>query len=268
MRREISIRTPENIRFTYPLAGLATRAVAVLLDLAFLGFGTGLVLGGAYGITQLAGAGGLPFVGSAAMGLALGFTLALILGYFTLFETLWTGQTPGKRITGIRVIREGGLSLRFQDALLRNLLRMADLLPGLGLVGGVVALFSTANRRLGDLAAGTVVVRVQPVSLPTTIQYTRSRFNTLREDPALAARVRRSVSQEEAALARDILQRSPGGTARVQAARQLAATLRQRLRLHALTFLSDEALLRDILEVLEYGDVTTDDSERWRAHAE
>ena len=83
-------------------------------------------------------------------------------GYFTLFEMLWRGQTPGKRRVGLRVIREGGYPLNFGASFLRNLLRIVDFLPFGYAVGVTVAVLGSRWQRLGDLAARTWVVREHP----------------------------------------------------------------------------------------------------------
>ena len=85
----------------------------------------------------------------------------LFYGYFALFEALWNGQTPGKRAIGLRVITLSGRPITVIDAILRNLVRIVDQIPGIYAVGIVVVFLSPKNQRLGDLAAGTVVVHEQ-----------------------------------------------------------------------------------------------------------
>ena len=83
----------------------------------------------------------------------------LFFGYFALFEIFWNGQTPGKRMIGIRVVSESGRPLTIAEAIGRNLLRIVDQLPGFYGIGIIVALLNSRNRRLGDLLAGSIVVR-------------------------------------------------------------------------------------------------------------
>jgi hypothetical protein len=99
-------------------------------------------------------------------GIALGglATFAILNGYFILFEWLLSGQTPGKRLIGIRVIKMGGYSLRFLDVLLRNLMRVVDFLPLLYGVGAASLVLTSRCQRLGDLVAGTLVVHQEPSS--------------------------------------------------------------------------------------------------------
>lgn len=79
-------------------------------------------------------------------------------GYYAAFEALWNGQTPGKRWAGIRVIKETGRAINAFEAITRNLVRIIDFLPGIYGVGIVTMLLNSKNRRLGDFAAGTLVV--------------------------------------------------------------------------------------------------------------
>jgi uncharacterized RDD family membrane protein YckC len=145
--------TSEKVPFTYRVAGLGSRFLAALADLGIL-----LIL-----LTAgLLAAGGLE---AARPGVGLAFFavwfFALPIAYFVLFEWLWLGQTPGKRLLDIRAIQWQGTSLSFAQAALRNLARIIDVLPGLYGVGFLVAICNREQRRLGDLAAGTLVVHVE-----------------------------------------------------------------------------------------------------------
>ena len=101
--------------------------------------------------------------------LALLILAAFVLyyGYFAVFETMWSGQTPGKRAIGIRVIAASGRPLGAVDAILRNLLRIVDQMPGMYAVGLLAIFLTSRNQRLGDLAAGTVVVHDRPIERRT-----------------------------------------------------------------------------------------------------
>ena len=98
-------------------------------------------------------------VGRRRPSILLGFLL--YYGYFAAFEALWGGQTPGKRAVGLRVISVTGQPITTFDALLRNLLRIVDQMPGIYAVGVLSIFFTSRNQRLGDLVAGTVVVQEQ-----------------------------------------------------------------------------------------------------------
>jgi uncharacterized RDD family membrane protein YckC len=161
-QRVVSIRTPENIELSYALAGPGSRAAAYLVDL-FLMLTLGQVLLNliAAGITLLTSAIGENEVWITAI-VTLG-SFAIYNGYFILFEWLLNGQTPGKRVLHIRVIKHGGYALRFLDTLLRNLLRVVDFLPLFYGVGLTSILLTRESQRLGDLVAGTLVVYQEPV---------------------------------------------------------------------------------------------------------
>jgi len=163
LQRVVTIRTPENIELTYSLAGPGTRAAAYLVDLLVMY----LLLSVLQNLILLVLA---PVVESTTGGAAWVVGLLVIVGfvlysgYFLVFEWLMNGQTPGKRLLGIRVIKEGGYALRFLDSLIRNLLRIVDFLPfGYG-VGLASVLLTARSQRLGDLAAGTLLVHQQQVS--------------------------------------------------------------------------------------------------------
>jgi hypothetical protein len=87
-------------------------------------------------------------------------------GYFALFEAFGNGRTPGKRVARIRVIHQSGRGINFVEALARNLVRFVDYLPGLYAVGIVAIFLSRRNQRLGDMVAGTLVVRDREVDSP------------------------------------------------------------------------------------------------------
>ena len=101
----------------------------------------------------------VPLVGSWMIAGVLTAVFLLFYGYFLFFEILWSGQTPGKRAIGIRVIKDSGRPLSPSESIGRNLLRIVDQMPGFYGVGIVVALLNRQNKRLGDFVAGSLVVR-------------------------------------------------------------------------------------------------------------
>lgn len=155
----LTVETPENIELKLPLAGFGPRFLALVVDSLLQSVGFIIVFVAAVAAAIIAA----PMDEGAAMLVMIIVALAgivlILLGYFVIFETIWNGQTPGKRLTGIRVVKRGGLPLTFTDSLLRNLLRLVDYFPSYGLVG-LVCFFVTRNQqRLGDLVADTVVIR-------------------------------------------------------------------------------------------------------------
>ncbi|HET9771454.1 MAG TPA: RDD family protein, partial [Acidimicrobiia bacterium] len=115
----------------------------------------------------IAGAVGDEGGGGFLVGVAAIASFLVWSGYDVAFETLASGRTPGKRVAGLRVVRLGGEPVGFLTSAVRNLLRLVDMQPGLlYAVGAVTILFSRRNQRLGDLAAGTLVVRERRAPLP------------------------------------------------------------------------------------------------------
>jgi uncharacterized RDD family membrane protein YckC len=155
---KVSVDTPEQIQFTFDLAGAGARMLAYLIDLAI----------------RLAA---LSVVGSAVMistgwaspeiatGLMLIIAFALEWGYHTIIEWLWNGFTPGKRALRIRVVRADGVRVDFVRSAMRNLLRAADIFPFFYAAGLLTMFLTGTQRRLGDLAADTMVVREEPARL-------------------------------------------------------------------------------------------------------
>ena len=140
------VATPEGIELTLHLAGPVPRALAWAIDLAIR---VAIVFAIWFPAMQL---------GRAGLGVVL---LAMFFVEWLLpawFEAAWRGQTPGKRLMGIMVLNDDGTPVRWPAALTRNLLRAADFLPLLYGLGLVAMLVSRDFKRLGDLAAGTVVV--------------------------------------------------------------------------------------------------------------
>jgi uncharacterized RDD family membrane protein YckC len=171
------VETPEQIGLEYDIAGLGTRFLATVVDIIFLSlilFVVGCL--GVFGVSAVGvliseavwGTDGdaIMFVVLALMGLLM---FAILWGYYVFFETIWNGQSPGKRWTGLRVIQEGGYPIRFSHAAIRNIVRIADFLPFMYVVGAVVMLVDKRSRRLGDLVAGTIVVKELPEVAAGTI---------------------------------------------------------------------------------------------------
>ncbi len=155
LHRRVSVDTPEHVRLDYVLADLGSRAAAFSIDMGVM-VGCVLVIGLAW---YHAGALG-DFVEAAGRTILIFAAFMAQWGYFMLFEGLGGGRTPGKRAIGLRVIHVGGEPLSFQGSVLRNLIRIVDLQPfPSGLAGAICILVNRRAQRLGDLVAGTMVVR-------------------------------------------------------------------------------------------------------------
>jgi uncharacterized RDD family membrane protein YckC len=162
---QLSIETPELVAIEMPLAGIGSRFIALLVDYLIWGAGlmvlvllAGLFLPGVSAFSK--------FSGQWAVAIIIFFVFLVNWGYFTLFEAFWNGRTPGKRVARIRVIQRSGRAIGLFESMARNLVRYVDWLPGFYAVG-VIAVFATRqHQRLGDLAAGTLVVRDREVESP------------------------------------------------------------------------------------------------------
>lgn len=167
-----TLKTPERVELEFTLAGIGNRALALCIDyflwvLIMAGF---ILLWSFLADTliqllteTLGTSANTAILWMQAIALLLFF--GIYVGYFVTFETLWQGQTPGKRIASIRVINENGRPVGLVQATLRALLRPVDDFPFLGLVGSFIIFFSPREKRLGDYIAGTLVVlQDRPVS--------------------------------------------------------------------------------------------------------
>ncbi|MEO6067373.1 MAG: stage II sporulation protein M [Gemmatimonadota bacterium] len=209
LRERIEIETPEHVVLRYEVAGLGSRGLAAILDhlLIFLGL---------WALGSLASL--LHFIGVEWFDTAevlLAFLLAW--GYFTAFEAWWRGQTPGKRVLRIRVVRSDGHPAGVAAAAMRNLVRVIDFLPPPYLTGILCLFFHPRARRLGDLAADTLVVRDAPESAPVV-----SSRNIQPVETVLAAR----LAPEEYRVLEEFVARN--ATLDAVAGRRLAAGLARR----------------------------------------
>ena len=164
------VETPEQLGLEYDIAGLGTRLMAAIVDMIFLGLIGGLALClGVFGLTAVfASIGDESTANAIALAIVALIFFFVLWGYYVLFETIWHGQSPGKRWTGLRVIQDGGYPIGFSHAAIRNIVRIADFLPFLYIIGAIVMLVDSRSRRLGDLVAGTIVVKEQQeISLAT-----------------------------------------------------------------------------------------------------
>jgi uncharacterized RDD family membrane protein YckC len=163
---KLTIETPEQTSLEFPLAGVGSRCLALLLDTliqtgaALLLLIVLLVLG-----SRMGGASAwISAFGIWAQAIIYLAFFVIYFCYYMIFESVWNGQTPGKRVVHLRVIQESGRPILIWQAIARNLMRVVDSLPGIYAVGLASALFSKQNRRLGDFVAGTVVVHERPLA--------------------------------------------------------------------------------------------------------
>ena len=243
---ELVLQTPEGVRFRYRLAGPAARFLAISIDLTAIALLSSLVINFCY----LVGVISPDFV--VATELVAYFLITF--GYCILFEWLWRGQTIGKRVLKLRVVDADGLRLTSSQIVIRNLLRLVDLLPLTYTVGGIFLLFSKRLQRLGDVAANTVVIRVDKILRPDLTPILTDSYNSLRVYPHLAARLRQLVDPAEAEIALEaVLRRDKlDADARIRVFAILADHFRSLISFPetATIGLSDEQYVRDVVDLL------------------
>ncbi|MFC1462435.1 RDD family protein [Verrucomicrobiota bacterium] len=196
---KLVIRTPEGICFPLMLASPISRFLALIIDTMVV-----TALSGVLGVV-------LRYFGILGVDFAMAFTMLtgfiLSIGYPMVMEWYFRGQTVGKKALRLRVMDEQGLRLQVSQVVIRNLLRFIDSLPGFYLVGGVSSVVSPRSQRLGDIAANTIVVHHPKVEEPNLDQILPGKYNSFREYPHLAARLRQNVGPREAAVALEALTR-------------------------------------------------------------
>jgi uncharacterized RDD family membrane protein YckC len=148
---DLVVSTPERVSFDYQVAGLGTRVIAQVLDLLIVAS----ILMAVYFVALAASIANT----SAATLIALIGSFVVIFGYFWLSESLWSGQTIGKKALRLRAVGDRGEPLTFMQAGIRNVVRIIDFLPYAYGVGLVVLFANGKGKRLGDIAAGTIVVK-------------------------------------------------------------------------------------------------------------
>jgi uncharacterized RDD family membrane protein YckC len=240
------IRTPEGIVFSQPLAGPVTRFFAWFVDqLCIQTILT--ILGTIFALLEV-----VSFNFAVAFYVLCYFVVSI--GYGIFFEWTWRGQTVGKRLFRLRVVDVEGMRLQFNQIVVRNLLRFVDSLPLFYFVGGVTCWLNSKCQRLGDLAANTVVIRSPQISEPDLDQLLAGKFNSLRQFPHLAARLRQQVAPAEAGIALQALLRREefAPAARVELFGELAAHFRAKVAFpaEATDGVADEQFLRNVVDVI------------------
>jgi len=177
------IETPERVPLHFALASIGNRFIACAIDHTIqivLLFSLVIIFLIIEGFSDFGNR--LTSAPKWVIALLLIFVFVLMSGYFALFEWIWRGQTPGKRWLRLRVIREDGRPISFFEAMVRNLLRNFDIMPSPFYSIGLISVFATDHdQRVGDLVAGTVVVREREAEAPEFTEV----FASAVSDPAL-----------------------------------------------------------------------------------
>ena len=244
--RRLRVTTPEGVEFSFRIASPVLRLGALMIDWALISAAwsvLALILSPLKLISEDAGQ---------AVMIVMFFMLSR--GYDVIMDYSWRGQTVGKRVMRLRVVDARGLRLTFAQCVLRNLLRFVDCLPFAYAVGGVASLVSARGQRLGDLAAGTIVVHEALEPAPDASVMDGQRYNSLRGQAALVARLRRESTPEGARAAWQALARRE----QIEPAARLAlyADLAEHFRRSGqipdalLDGLTDEQQVRNVVDVL------------------
>jgi len=183
---QLSIETPEQVELRYGVAGIGSRFVAVLVDHLIQIVVLFLEILLFFWIAKAASGSGsdspnssLDTAGKWFIAIVIFLNFAFFAGYFALFEAYWKGQTPGKRLMKLRVIKDSGRQITFFEALARNVIRFVELtVPGLYLSGVITMACNKRNKRLGDFAAGTIVVHERVEDQPLLVRPHTSIFST------------------------------------------------------------------------------------------
>jgi len=267
MKSEHRVLTPESVEFVYELAGLGSRMLAAALDHLFIvgilfGIWTAACVLGPLGVLFMG-----PMIAAARVAVFL-----VVYFYFAFFEWRWNGQTPGKRLMDIRVIDDRGMNADLFQALVRNLFRLVDMMPflassigavtmaseflgfnaaGFYAIGGLAALISPTQKRLGDWAAGTLVVRTRKRVMPNAVIAPSDRYNTLQEDATVRSRIRARLTLEERETLLQLCLRRHEleFEARQSLFADAASFLEERLDLRREAFLSEEKFVQNITAV-------------------
>lgn len=203
---QINLQTPESVELEFTLAGIGNRSFALIIDYIIFGLTILLVwiIGGFLAfqlVPNLIANGLLDRLAQWIWAIQSIITFAIYVGYFVVWETLWQGQTPGKKWTKIRVIRDNGKPERLPQAILRALLRPID---DLLFIGVFFIIFSQQEKRIGDLVAGTVVVQ-EEISKSTKVD-----ISSEAKELAVQLKTEAEIANllpEDFAIIRDFLQR-------------------------------------------------------------
>jgi uncharacterized RDD family membrane protein YckC len=253
----LSIDTPENVVFGYEVVGIGSRFLAALVDTTIIA----LLLTAVYALI------GFAFFrntdsssNSFLIALLSLISFAFFWGYYIFFEMRWNGSSPGKRLVGIRVIRGDGTPITLAESVIRNLIRLVDFLPALYGLGLVTMFIDGKARRLGDLAANTLVVREQTaVSLESLSQTSNTTDPVLSRPPGAAEREAakwpaEKLTEADIQLAESLLQRYNDLPNGVTLANQILNRLVERMELPSNPVRPSEAIyaIKRIVQIYHY----------------
>lgn len=252
----LNIDTPENVVFGYEVVGIGSRFLAALIDSTIIG----LLLGAVSALIGFAFFRSASGINSFLIALLSLISFAFIWGYYIFFEMRWNGSTPGKRQVGIRVIRGDGTPITLAESVIRNLVRLIDFLPGAYGLGLVTMFIDGKARRLGDLAANTLVVREETaVSLESLNQSDSKSSPVVSRAPGAAEREAAKwpvdkLTEADIQLAESLLQRYNDLPNGATLANQILIRLTERMALPANPVRPSEAIyaIKRIVQIYHY----------------
>lgn len=229
----VTLLTPESVELEFNLAGIGNRAFALLIDyhvllviaVVFLILWSFLSIQLVEVLTPLTGSDN---IGLWLAAIAILTTFSIYVGYFVFFETLWRGQTPGKRFAKIRVIRDDGRTVGLQQATLRALLRPID--DSL-FIGAFLIMLTSQEKRLGDMVAGTIVIQAEQPAAPATFPISEPARNLAEQLPQIANLFQ--LLPDDFAVIREYLQRrgALASKAKSELSRKLARQVKDAIAL-------------------------------------
>lgn len=230
----VSLHVPEQVEVSYELAGLGSRFLAALIDTTIVTVGIGLLAFTAWAVRGYVT--GDAMVSEATALVVLGASTLLGIAYYVYYEVAHEGKTPGKSMTGLRVISVDGGAISLEQSAVRNILRIVDALPFLYGAGVVALLITRRNQRLGDLAGGAMVVkerlevREEIPATPSPLVHTPLPPEVSEDVLSVVRSSVRTISREEEKTIRRFLERryDLAPDARRRLATRLADALRQR----------------------------------------
>ncbi len=253
----LEIRTPEGVSFQIPVASPYSRCLALAIDYAVVVALT-ILISQIINIFEVS-LSEIPVIGDIVVDFGRGANILLQFLIFTFYgmitEWLLSGQTVGKRLLKLRVIDERGLSLGLRQIVIRNLFRLLDILPStFYLIGSISCLVTRHCQRIGDIAAGTLVIREVTPAAPAFGELLAVGKNSFATQPHLEARLRQKVSPEEARIALDaVTQRNElDSDCRLDVFQRLAEHFRSLSDFPEETTvgLSDEQYVRNVVDTL------------------
>ncbi len=163
MKKILKILTPENVEIEFELAGVGTRFIALVIDLLIqIGLGLVIVISAIllnFDFQNIEDQ--IQNRNSFVIALCILLIFIITHGYFIFFDIIFNGQSPGKKVAKIKVLKETGEPINFIDSILRNILRLADFLPMFYIAGAIFVIFTKDYKRIGDYAANTIVIKIK-----------------------------------------------------------------------------------------------------------